>query len=228
MVPDGDVEIETWVDFLERKTEPGAWRWWIGAYFAPLEQIEIAAMTAIQQPYDLPPPPAGSPAVSQAAQLWVEQLSIRWRVIQRSFGALFLRLEGRIAFSDSTPFQVAPSIAWAKHAGRFGFAASFGYAAGFEGEKPNDSYHWLIYRAAASFDIVKGDIAPVFQVGAELYSQEVLAGQNDLTANGRSTVALGPTLSVARGRFWLTLGALAGVTEGGPKVLVRGMLGLAL
>jgi hypothetical protein len=219
MVPDGDVEIETWIDYLERESPtPGAWRWWIGAYWSPWESLEFAALTAIQQPSD----------GNAQAELWVEHLSLRWRVIERSFGALFVKLEGRIAFADDTPFQIQPSIAWAKHAGRFGFAASFGYAAGFEGPAKNETYHWLTYRAAVSFDIVRGEVAAPVQLGVELYAQQVLAGNSDLSGNDHSTVALGPTVAVARGRLWLTLGALAGLTEGGPAVMVRGLIGLAL
>jgi hypothetical protein len=216
-VPDGDVEIESWIGFIDRVTPPGSWHWWIGPYWAPADGLEIAALTVIAQPYE---------GANGVAQLWFEHLSLRWRVVERRFGALFLKVEGRIAFSEDVPFQVQPSVAWAKHAGRFGFAASFGYAAGFEG--PKQDYHWLVYRAAASFDVVKGELAPPFQIGAELYAQQVLAGINDLTADGRSSVMLGPTLAVARGRLWLTVGALAGLTEGGPKVMVRGIIGLSL
>jgi hypothetical protein len=220
-VPDGDVEIESWIGFIDRVTPPGSWHWWVGPYWAPVEGLEIAALTVLSQPYD-------SPGDSYGAQLWFEHLSLRWRAIERNFGSLFVKLEGRIAFSEKIPFQLQPSIAWAKHVGRFGFAASFGYAAGFEGTPPNDNYHWLVYRAAVSFDVVKGEVAPPFQIGVELYSQEALAGINDLTATTQSSALLGPTLAVARGRLWLTLGALAGLTEAGPRVLVRGIIGLAL
>ncbi len=223
MVPDGDVEIETWVGFIERKEgTPGAWHWWLGVYWSPIESLEVAALTAITQAYEAPD---GQP---RGAELWVEQLSIRWRIIERKFGALFLKLEGRIAFADNVPFQLQPSLAWAKHAGRFGFAASFGYAGGFEGGGATKSYHWLVYRAAISLDIVKGDVAPPFQLGVELYSQEQLAGQNDLTNNTRSSVMVGPTIAAAKGRLWLNVGALAGVTGGGPTVLIRGIIGLSL
>jgi hypothetical protein len=222
MVPDGDVEIESWVDFIDRKQDPGAWRWWIGAYWSPIESLEVAALTAIQQPYEPLPPE------QVVASLWIEHLSLRWRVIERRFGSLFLKLEGRIAFNEATPFQVQPSIAWAKHVGRFGFAASFGYAAGFEGPDTDPTYHWLTYRAAASVDVVRGEMVAPFQLGVEMYAQQTLAGPNDLSGNRGSTVSLGPTLAVARGRLWLTLGTLAGLTPSGPTIIVRGLIGLAL
>jgi hypothetical protein len=221
MVPDGDVEIESWIGFIDRwpdvPQETSVWHWWLGPVWSPYDGIEIAAYTVLAQPY---------PDNNAGASLWFEQLSLRWRVIERRFGALFLKLEGRIAFHDGMPFQVQPSVAWAKHVGRFGFAASFGYAAGFEGDEPD--YHWLVYRAAASFDIIRGETAPPFQIGAEFYMQEPIVGFNDLTNSQRNSVLLGPTLAVARGRLWLTLGALAGLTDAGPRVMVRGILGLSL
>ena len=220
-VPDGDVEIESWVGFVDRGDEkPGEWHWWIGPYWSPIEQLEFAALTAMRQPYENPS--------NNNFQLWVEQLSLRWRVVERKFGALFLRVEGRIAFENNVPFQVQPSIAWAKHVGRFGFAASFGYAAGFEGGGDNVRYDWLVYRAAASFDIIRGEVVSPFQIGVELYSQEELSGKNDLTGDKRSSTLLGPTLAVAKGRLWLTVGTLAGLSAGGPTLVVRGIIGLSL
>jgi hypothetical protein len=220
-VPDGDVEIESWVGFIDRGDEtPGEWHWWIGPYWSPIEQLEFAALTAMRQPYEGPS--------EKSFELWIEQLSLRWRVIERSFGALFLKVEGRIAFAGNTPFQVQPSIAWAKHVGRFGFAASFGYAAGFEGGGDNVRYDWLVYRAAVSFDIIRGEVTSPFQLGLELYSQEELTGKNDLTSDKRSSTLLGPTLAFAKGRLWLTVGTLAGLGSAGPTIVVRGIIGLSL
>jgi hypothetical protein len=218
MVPDGDVEIESWIGFLDARNGPDAWHWWIGPYWSPVEGLEVAALTVITQPYDSPD--------GKGAELRFEHLSLRWRVVERKFGSLFLKLEGRLSFADDMPYQLQPSIAWAKHVWRFGFAASFGYAAGFEDK--HAVYHWLTYRAAISFDVVKGVVAPPFQLGLELYCQEHLYGINDLTGTRTSSAVLGPTLAVAKGRLWFTLGALAGLTHDGPRVFVRGIIGLSL
>jgi hypothetical protein len=219
MVPDGDVEIESWVGYLlSNPNNPDAWHWWIGPYWSPVDGLEVAALTVITQPYD--------DSKTSSAELRFEHLSLRWRVIERKFGSLFLKLEGRLSFADDMPYQLQPSIAWAKHIWRFGFAASMGYAAGFQDKKA--VYQWLTYRAAISFDVVRGEVAPPFQLGLEMYSQEQLVGLNDLTGKKSSSVVLGPTLAVAKGRLWLTLGALAGLTHDGPRVFVRGIIGLSL
>ena len=99
---------------------------------------------------------------------------------------------------------------------------------GFAGPADNDHYHWITWRARASIDAVRGEVAPILQLGVEGFGEAPIAGKNDLTDDTRPTVNVGPTISVARGRLWLTVGALLGVTEASPAAYVRGILGVSL
>jgi hypothetical protein len=238
-VPGGDVEVETWLDYLDSHdpttgASNGVYRWWIGPRWSPVEGLEVTALTVIAQDVVAPSKSESS------AYLWAEQLEVRWRFFQRDWlGALYAQLDGRIAISNDLPHQVAPSLGWTRHAGRFGFSAQLGYAAGFLGpsddadHKDEERYHWLVWRAGVSCELVRGEIAPLLVLGVEGFGEVVFAGKNDLTDGDQrglasSTANLGPTLSIARGRLWLTLGALAGLTDASPRVIVRGVIGLAL
>ena len=220
----GDVELETWLDFMSKRAPLNdEWRWWLGPRWAPVDGFEVTALTVLTQ--DLVKPPD----MPSTVQLWAEVIELRWRVHTfESIGSITLELDGRIAIANDLPFQASPSVAWNKRAGRFGFAAQVGYAAGFAGPADNDHYHWITWRAGASIDAVRGEVAPILQFGVEGFGEAPLVGKNDLTDDTRATVNIGPTISVARGRLWLTLGALFGVTEASPAAYVRGILGVSL
>lgn len=219
LVPDGDVEIETWIDYAINRQAPNQWRWWIGPRWAPHESIEIAAFTIIAQ----------DQGQGQGAELWAEQIDLRWRFYSHPVaGNLTLQFNARIAMEYWLPNQLSPQLGWSTHVGRFGFAAQLGYAGGFTGPPQDINYHWIVWSAGASFDVVRGEIAPPFQVGVEAFGQGVLAGNNEFTGVSGSTVNLGPTLAVAKGRLWLSIGALMGLTAASPLAFVRGTVGVAL
>lgn len=220
MVPDGDVEIESWVDYLLNRQAPNQWRWWIGPRWAPFENFEVAAFTIVAQ--DLT-------RGENAAELWAEELHFRWRFFSHPVaGNLTLQLNTRIAMEYWLPNQLSPQLGWSTHAGRFGFAAQLGYAGGFTGPPQNASYHWIVWSAGVSFDVVRGEISPPFQLGIEAFGQGVLAGNNEFTGVAGSTVNLGPTLAISRGRLWLSIAGLVGLTEASPLAFVRGTIGVAL
>lgn len=221
-VPDGDVEIESWGDYLwNRSGWNSGWRWWIGPVWAVTETLELSAFTSLEQDVT-------GPATPSSAQLWAELLTARWRAWTHRYGRLTLQLDGRIAVANDLPHQVSPKIGWASHIGRFGFTAQVGYAAGFAGPSSASDYHWITWNAGAVVDVVKGEIAPPFQIGVEAFGEGVIVGKNDLSGQAGSTVNVGPTIAVAKGRLWLSAGALFGVTNTSPVVFFRGVVGLAL
>jgi hypothetical protein len=219
LVPDGDVEIETWLDFISQNQAPSVWRWWIGPRWSPYETVEVLFLTNFEE--DLV---AGS-----KAELWAEQIDLRWRIFShKRAGRITLQLNARIALVSDLAHQLSPQIGWSDRVGRFSFAAQFGYAAGFAGPTTTSDYQWLVWSAGAAFDVVKGEIAPLFQLGVEAFGQGVLVGHNDFNSTPGSTVNVGPTLALAKGRLWLSLGALFGVTAASPFAFTRGIIGVAL
>jgi hypothetical protein len=219
-VPDGDVEIETWMDFISIKPGVNDWRWWIGPRWAPHETVELVALTILTQE---------NTSTSSRAELWAELIDVRWRFFSHPrAGTLTLQVNARIAVDKYLAHQLSPQLGWATHVSRFNFAAQVGYAAGFAGPTSASDYHWIVWSAGASIDLVKGEIAPPLQLGVEAFGQGVITGQNDFTHTSGSPVNLGPTLAVAKGRLWLSAGALFGLTADSPFVFVRGIIGLAL
>lgn len=235
---EGDVELETWLDYYSLQTaEPGTgkvgeWKWWLGPRWAPFEGVEVAALTVFAQGFE--PPPAGS-----AVQIWAELLEARWRVIEGRFGGLALQLDLRIPIANDLPWQLAPSVSYSARVSRFTFAAQVGYAAGLPGawgrwhDDPNDptvkadTYHWITWAGGAAVTAVEGMVGPLVQIGVEAFGQGVIAGKNDLTDSG-PTANVGPTLTLAKGRLWVSLGCLFGLGDASPAQFVRGTVGLAL
>lgn len=225
MVTEGDVEAETWLDtelnpVLDPKVEPAykgaaptGWLWWAGVYWSPHEDLEVRAFTSVIQ------------RDGGASSLWAELLSLRWRFLSGGAGSLTAQLDLRIPILLKLPWQISPSLSWSKKVERFTFSAQAGYAAGFRGTV---RYHWVTWDAGVAVDVVKGELAPPFQIGVEGFGEGTLSGNNDLTSVPFSTANVGPTISVARGRLWFTAGALFGVTKESPTVFFRGMIGLAI
>src|SRR5215468_7194253 len=85
-VSEGDVELETWLDYLDR------WRLWLGPRWSPVDGIEISALTSFQQLEG-----AGS------ANLWAELVEARWRSAPTVAGSLMLQLDVRIALANDLP-----------------------------------------------------------------------------------------------------------------------------
>jgi len=231
MVPDGDVEIETWLDYRWNRPipagmggawAPSQWLWWVGPRWSPIEGVEVSALTSIAQDDQS----AAAPNPPSTAQLWAELFTARWRVVNDdSVGSVSLQLDFRLPLASDLLYQLSPSVGWAKHAGRFGFTAQAGYAAGF---RANDRYNWIVWNAGASVDAIRGEVWPVLQFGVEAFSEVVIgSGTNDISGR-KTTVNVGPTVSVARGRLWFTVGALFGLTQDSPLVYLRGVLGVAL
>src|SRR5262249_3719805 len=124
-VAEGDVEIETWLDYLDR------WRFWWGPRWSPVDGVEVMALTSFQQEE------GGGSSV-----LWAELLETRWRSRPTIAGSLMLQLDLRIAIARSLPHQIQPQVGWVKRAGRLVASAQVGYARGFEGDAPTKDYDW--------------------------------------------------------------------------------------
>jgi hypothetical protein len=215
-VPDGDVEIETWLDYVLNPTATSQWRWWLGPRWSPHERIEVAALTSLAQNYDQTGP-------DNTAQLWAQLFEVRFRALEGRAGVLTLQLVFRLGLAADLPHQIAPTVGWAKHVGRFNLAAQGGYAAGVG----HSVYHWVVWNAGASIEAIQGDVSPLLQFGVEGFGEIVLAGHNDMTG-GLTTANVGPTVSLSRGRLWFTLGGLFGLTHDSPLMFVRGVVAVAL
>src|SRR5205823_464769 len=74
-VPEGDVEMEMWLDFLGNRHTRDAWRWWVGPCWAPVASVEVTALTAFAQTVTSP---EGGDSVTQ---LWAELLEARWHAL---------------------------------------------------------------------------------------------------------------------------------------------------
>ena len=242
MVADGDVELETWLDLVRApKPDEGEprgesqWRYWLGPRWSPYDGVEIAALAIWVQ--DLTREDG-----SAVTEFWGELLEARVRVFQHeTLGTAVVQLNFRIPITNDLPYQLSPSLNWMTRVGRLRLTAQGGYAHGWgvpdlkgtdvagnpETIKGEDSdYEWIVWNGGAAVDVVRGEISTFVQLGVEGFGEHVLEGVNDLT-DGKSTVNVGPTLSVAKGRLWFTGGALAGMTPDSPEVFVRGMTGIA-
>jgi hypothetical protein len=209
-VPEGDVELETWLDYFDR------WRFWVGPRWSPFDGVEVMALTSFQQDEG-----------ATSALLWAELVQGRWRSPATTAGSLILELDFRIAIAAKLPHQIQPQVGWVKRAGRLVGTAEVGYAHGFEGVAPTKDYDWFTWRGGAAFDVIRGEVSAPLQLGVEAFGEAVINGLNDLNFK-KSTANLGPTLSVARGRLWFTGGILFGLTSDSPDTFVRGIIGLAL
>ena len=224
-IAEGDVEIETWLDFISNpKSATDEWRWWMGPRWSPHDGVEVAFLTILTQ--GITPPSQGG----SSTQFWATLAEGRWHAASLG-GALelTLQLDLRIAMANDLPHQLSPSIVLSRRRGRLGVAAEVGYAAGFAGPTPaTDRYDWVVWSGGAALDIVRGEVAPAVQLGVEGFGELTLNGTNDLTDDVRSTANVGPVLSVAHGRLWLTAAALFGGTDASPSLFVRGIVGVSL
>src|SRR5215831_5364481 len=88
-VPEGDVEIETWLDFIHPRHagQLDEWRWFFGPRWSPTASVELSAFTSLAQTVQPP----------SVTELWAELLEARWRVLQSEpFGSLTLQIDLRI------------------------------------------------------------------------------------------------------------------------------------
>jgi hypothetical protein len=220
LVPDGDVELELWLDYLDLgATAPDKWRFWIGPRWAPIEGLELAGLTVLQQ-VEVEGQPSGG------GTLWAEILEARWRALPiGERGALILQLDYRIAIQQLVLHEVAPMIGVAGRYGRFEATAQVGHAYGFREDLPSSQA--LPYRGGVAVDLIHGEIAPPLQLGAEIEGEQMFDGKNDFDGTRRSHANVGPTLSCAKGRLWLTGGVLWPLHDN-PNPFVRAVIGLAL
>jgi hypothetical protein len=218
MVPEGDVELEDWLDYLvQPATQPDLVRWWVGPRWAPVERVEVGLLTVVQQ------------VGGNSTGLWAELIEGRARLVQLGpAGDLFGQLDVRFSLTDTLPHQVAPQLGWALKLGRLDASAQVGYAGGFGGPASNDTYQWLVWRGGVAVDVVRGELSPPLILGVEGFGEQVFEGKNDQDGRNRSTANVGPTASVAHGRLWLTAGTLFGLNDQSPTMFVRMILGLAL
>jgi hypothetical protein len=222
-VPEGDVELEMWLDYINTKGENNifgdVYRWWIGPCWSPFDGFELTALTSFNEEENL----AGR------FGLWAELLEGRWRSPATAAGSLLLQFDFRISLDDDLPHQLMPQVGWVKRGGRFVGTAQIGYAHGI-GTHGKANYDWMTFRAGAAVDVVRGEISAPVQLGVETFGEIMLTdtSRSDLATGQNSAAFAGPTISVARGRLWLTTGILFGLSDKTPTVLSRAIIGLAL
>src|SRR5262245_26668140 len=112
-VPEGDAEIEIWLDHINQHAIPAPlnvdlWRFWFGRRFSPIDGVEIAALVSMQQS-----DPGG------AAGFWGGLLESRWRSAPRPVGSLALELDLRVGMDPNLPHQIQPQLGWVRRGGRF-------------------------------------------------------------------------------------------------------------
>jgi hypothetical protein len=228
---EGDVEVETWVDFVAPRNEDSQWRWWLGPRWAPFEGVEVAALTALTQGFNNPYTNGPS-----GAQFWAELLEARWRLFDRPFGAVVLELNVRIPMANDLPWQIAPSLTWTSRFKRVSLTAQLGYAAGLPNSwqraaMDDTSYHWFTWSGGVAVVAVQGEVAPLLQIALETFGIVAARGLNDLTDLGLAAgpvANLGPTVTVAKGRLWLGVGCLFGLSFASPTPFVRAVFGIVL
>jgi hypothetical protein len=232
MVPEGDVELETWFDYVNQKAQvlpgmenPDLWRFWWGPRWSPVDGVEITALISLQQNEDPGVGPDGMPKDPIAA-FWAGLLEARWRSTPKPFGSLMLQLDLRLGFDPDLPHQIQPQVGWVRRGGRFVETLQVGYAKGFG----HADYDWLTWRAGVAVDVIRGEISAPLQIGIESFGELMLTNTsaNDFHTGRNSAGLVGPTVSVARGRLWFTGGVLFGVSDQSPSAYVRGIIGLAL
>jgi hypothetical protein len=221
-VPEGDVELEQWLDYFNNRANGDVYRWWIGPCWSPADGFELTLLTSFQE--------EDKAEIYGGAKfaLWAELLEARWRSQPTRAGSLLLQLDFRLGIDDDLPHQLQPQVGWVKRGGRLVGTAQVGYAHGFANNTPN--YDWLTFRAGAAVDVIRGEISAPLQVGVEAFGEIMLTStsQSDLRSGENSAAFAGPTVSVARGRLWLTAGLQFGIGDHTPTLLSRGIIGLAL
>jgi len=222
-VPEGDVELESWLDFINPKVGGDDYRWWIGPCWSPADGFELTILTSFQEQEK------NQEFGGTKFALWAELVEGRWRGPATTAGSLLVQLDLRLAIDDELAHQLMPQVGWVKRGGRFVGTAQVGYAHGFGTIKAID-YDWVTFRAGAAVDVIRGEISAPLQIGVESFGEIMLtnASKNDLGSGTNSVAFVGPTASVARGRLWLTSGLAFGVGTQAPTLLWRTIIGLAL
>jgi len=228
MVPEGDVELEFWLDYVNLDVSTSdKWRMWLGPRWAPFERLEVAALTSWQQLDD---------GGSGGSSLWAEQFEARLRALtlgQRV--SLFGILNYRIGFAPGVQSFLSPQIGVAARLRRFNLAAEVGYLFGFRRLRApapdipvKDSFP---FRAGASYEIIHGELAAPVQVGVEIAGERLTEGSlNDVGGPGSAHLSpanVGPTVAVAKGRLWATAGVLFPLNQQ-PTAYFRLIIGVAL
>lgn len=220
-VPEGDVELEQWLDFFNTSVlhQGDIYRWWVGPCWSPVDGFELTLLTSFQE----------EDKAGGGFALWAELAEARWRGPVTRAGSLLLQLDVRLAIDDDLAQQVMPQVGWVKRGGRFVGSIQVGYAHGFGTNRATD-YDWFTYRAGAAVDVIRGEISPPLQLGVESFGEIMLTSKsiNDLGSHEHSIAYAGPTISVARGRLWLTTGVAFGIGTDAPTLLARAIIGLAL
>ncbi len=204
---EGEIELEGWLDFGRPQFAGGTatnGMAWLGARFGLLDNLELAGFLVFEKT-DVAEPTGEKSGL----MMWVTEL--RWRPVEEGKWPVDFFIQAQMLhwFEAQHPLQFRFTVGVSKNVGRFLLAANFSFweSLEFNGVNgPGTRWEWTDLSVGVSANLMEADgPRPSMNLGLEAWSLNKLtnvAVHSHLLQGGG--VVVGPTLSLARGRLWLT------------------------
>lgn len=230
---EGEIEMEGWLDFgrpadTSHRVNPSVVNgmFWLGLRLGLLDNLELASFLVLEkksfvalqpEPPAVPPEPGVVAVLSEdqsGIMMWVTDL--RWRPVEVGKWPVDVFINAELVhwFEQYHPTQFRFTLGFSKNVGRFLFALNWSYwdslvMTARDGNPNGARWAWWEVALGASATVVEADgWRPMVNVGVEAWgfiprgSGGRLHVHNHLLHGGG--IVVGPTLSLARGRLWLT------------------------
>lgn len=228
MTPEGDVEIESWLEFghpADKGHQMVGQRntiWWLGFRTGLFENVDVAQYVLVEQK-NKEEIVAGSGLYEEGkANLLGVLLDVKWRPLASRVTAVdpFVQFQYTHWAEDYHPEQLRTTLGVSKRVGRVLGAVNASYwestVVDSAGEGSRMRWRWVDGSAALSTAIVRGaGKSPELAIGAELWALRslgkdvpgglgVLDDVDHVHAHQvhRGGLFVGPSASMTRGRIW--------------------------
>lgn len=235
----GEIELEGWLDFGRPQPLPTPAQAngtsngmaWMGLRVGLLDNVELASFLVFEKA-DVPEATGDD---RSGLMMWVTEL--RWRPVEVGKWPVDVFVQGQVMhwFQQFHPTQFRITLGVSKTIGRFTLAlnASHWNSLTFFSRKGEfTNWAWFDVTVGASVNLLEADGSiPAINLGVEAWALLPRDGTRPVVIHnhlleGGGTV-LGPTLSLARGRLWLTghLGLIVHQPDGSGLFLRTPLIG---
>lgn len=204
---EGEIELEGWLDFGRAPGGGANGMLWAGVRAGLLENVELASFVVFEKSEY--PEVVGSTETS-GLMMWATEL--RWRPVEVGKWPVDVFVQGQMFywFQLFHPIQFRLTLGLSRTFGRLIVAGNVSVWLSPTFNNPagkTTSWDWMDASLGASVNLLEADGAiPNTSLGLEAWSLFPVVGgiavHNHLLTFGG--VVIGPTLSLARGRLWLT------------------------
>jgi hypothetical protein len=195
-LPQTGLELESWFGASRDPGETSAWNWWFGPVVGITDRVEAALYAIFEQP----------PAGTGFLDLGSLRYQVSYLLADRGAWPVDVRLRLEVGQpADSKAYTTWLYVIVSKDFDRLNLTANLvDWLAFLSGE----TYEYLDYWVGASFRIVSA-----VRIGAEFIGETKF----DPDKGPRTTLNLGPSLSVGTGRVWASASYDFGLTGTSPR-----------